>query len=158
MCLPAEFVKAMILVFERVNPSKRRRPSQGLTEYFPRVLDVQHDMPRILSYGWYVKRTTRCLLLPCIDQLATCRPAPFVGATLKISLTKGSTRAKRRSLRWRRYVSAISCATSTTRSASRQSKPGRVNIPRFHCEHRLQRRLQRRSFKLQCNVITSLII
>jgi hypothetical protein len=83
MCLPAEFVKAMILVFERVNPSKRRRPSQGLTEYFPRVLDVQHDILLILSYGWYVKRATRCLLLPRIDRLATCRPGPVFGRNHK---------------------------------------------------------------------------
>src|SRR5471032_837402 len=42
-CLKAEFAKGMILVFERMNRSKRRRPSQGLTQYFTRALSAQND-------------------------------------------------------------------------------------------------------------------
>ena len=42
-CLKAEFAKGMILVFVRMKRSKRRRPSQGLTQYFTRALSAQND-------------------------------------------------------------------------------------------------------------------
>ena len=42
-CLKAEFAKEMILVFERMNRAKRRRPSQGLTQYFTGVVRAQND-------------------------------------------------------------------------------------------------------------------
>ena len=42
-CLKSEFVNGMILVFERMNRSNRRRPSQGLTQYFTRVLSARDD-------------------------------------------------------------------------------------------------------------------